>query len=268
MSKRVALRWLSLVLLPVAALAMPAAAQTVTPWNDHPHSRVRLVASSDNMVGVELVLAPGWKTYWRMPGDAGVPPTFDWAGSKNVGEAHVHYPVPTIMPDSGGVAVGYMGAVTFPVRLAPADPTAPVTVRLALSYGVCKDVCIPIDTTLEFDLPAGLRGLAAAPQVTSALARVPRRVDDAARSIPALTAVKASLAGARPHMRFITQQASAVLIEAPDGLFVPMAMEVSPGVFEVDLSKTPDRAALVGQDLRITLATEKGGVETTWRLIE
>lgn len=260
---------LAVLLFPLVA---PAHAETASAWNDHPNSRVRLVAGEGRMLGVEVVLAPGWKTYWRMPGDAGVPPSFDWAGSDNIGSADVMYPVPVAMADAAGVAVGYKGTVLFPVRITPASEARPTTVRLEFSYGVCKDICIPVDSKLALDLPADPRAIGPAPQIKSALARVPRVVEDAARTEPALTAAKVRVSGAAPGLTLETRGAADVFVEAPDGLFVPMPRKVkeagAAAVFEIDLSKSPDLKDLIGKPLRVTLATPTGGIETTVMLKE
>lgn len=267
--------------LPVIAVAVlsgavvtlsPAVAETATAWNEHPNARVRLVAGEGRHLGVEVVLAPGWKTYWRMPGDAGVPPAFDFAGSSNLATSDVLYPVPVAIPEAGGTAVGYTGTVTFPIRVTPADPTKPVAARLTFSFGVCKDVCIPLDSVLALDVPADLKAVGKAPQIAAALKRVPRILDDASRAIPALTATKVTLTGPKPAIRFETRGATALFAEAPDGLFVPLPTRTA-GVgdvatFAIDLSASPDLRDLAGKPLRITLTTPTGGVETSIRLIE
>ena len=82
----------SLVLLPQLSPASfwrrPAAADDVSRWDGDARSAVRLVAGSRPAdgaylrAGVEMRLRPGWHTYWRYPGDSGVPPQFDFAQSR------------------------------------------------------------------------------------------------------------------------------------------------------------------------------------------
>ena len=71
--------------------------------------------------GVEIKLQPGWKTYWRYPGDSGVPPVFDFAASDNVKSATVLWPAPVRFADGGGNSIGYKGDVIFPLRIVPRD---------------------------------------------------------------------------------------------------------------------------------------------------
>ncbi len=99
------------------------------------------------MIGVEILLNPGWKTYWRAPGAGGIPPHFDWAGSQNVAGAKIHWPRPEIQHAYGLTTLGYSDRVVFPVEILPQDPDAPVDINLALSYGVCEEVCIPAHST-------------------------------------------------------------------------------------------------------------------------
>jgi DsbC/DsbD-like thiol-disulfide interchange protein len=156
----VPLRALFAAVLGLAALmAQPVdAAAAASRWIDVHGSKVRLVggtAAPHYLAGLEIVLADGWKTYWRMPGDSGVPPSFDWKGSKNLSRATVRYPAPTRMPEAGGEAVGYKGTVVFPIAVVANDPKAPVSVRLALEFGLCREICIPAMIDLSLELSSG-----------------------------------------------------------------------------------------------------------------
>jgi DsbC/DsbD-like thiol-disulfide interchange protein len=246
-------------------------AETATAWNEHPNSRVRLIAGEDGTIGVELQLAPGWKTYWRMPGDAGVPPSFDWEGSDNAKGFDVLYPAPISMSDQGGTAVGYKGHVIFPVRL---DREAGKATKIALefSFGVCKDVCIPVDSKLSFTLPPTVVRPSPAqpsPALKAAVALVPRPTTEPGKAMPALVSSAYDLTGAAPHITFRTRGAADVFIEAPDGLFVPLTQmkDEKDGVatYVADLSKSPDVKDLAGKPLRVTITAPNaaGGTETT-----
>jgi DsbC/DsbD-like thiol-disulfide interchange protein len=101
------------------------------------------------MAGVELRLAPGWKTYWRAPGEAGIPPVFDWAGSQNVAGVRIHWPQPHAFRLNGLQSIGYAGEVVLPLEVTPRDPSRPVRLRARMDLGVCRDVCVPAE--LAFD---------------------------------------------------------------------------------------------------------------------
>ncbi len=111
-------------------------------------------AEGRHMAGVRIRLAPGWKTYWRAPGDAGIPPLFDWAGSENLTGAAFHWPVPDVTWQNGMRTIGYSGEVTIPVELSLADPAAPARMAGRVQLGVCQDVCVPAELGFTAVLPA------------------------------------------------------------------------------------------------------------------
>lgn len=166
-----------LCMAPVSAGAADASS-----WDSDLRSAVRLIGAasvreSEGMVlraGVEIKLQPGWKTYWRYPGDSGVPPAFDFSGSDNVKSVDVLWPAPLRFTDGSGNAIGYKGSVTFPVRIVAGDSSKPVTLRLKLDYAVCETLCVPAKGKAELKLTGAAGSQDAA--VRSAEARVPRRL--------------------------------------------------------------------------------------------
>lgn len=110
--------------------------------------------SGAHMAAVRITLAPGWKTYWRAPGDAGIPPAFDWSGSRNVGSVTPLWPVPHVFWQNGVRSVGYADEVILPLVVAPRSAGQPVRLSGRIDIGVCEDVCIPVSLDLAADLPA------------------------------------------------------------------------------------------------------------------
>ncbi len=106
-------------------LAAPASADDASPWSEDSHSAIRLIAGANKSsaaplrAGVEIKMQPGWKTYWRYPGDSGVPPRFDFSGSDNLKTAKVLYPAPHLFSDEAGNSLGYKDDVTFPLQVTP-----------------------------------------------------------------------------------------------------------------------------------------------------
>ena len=143
------------------------------------------------VAGVQLRMDPGWKTYWRNPGDSGVPPSFDWTGSKNLKHAEVLYPAPHRFADAGGTAIGYDDEVVFPVKLTPEREGEPIELKLAFAYGLCKDLCIPNDVSLGLTLPAQMSAKGDALLLESVLARVPKPARDGV--LPSVSGVEAKL---------------------------------------------------------------------------
>src|SRR6476660_1837337 len=142
-------------------VAADAHATDASAWDGDARSAVRLIAGDTKSVGdaplragVEIRLAPGWKTYWRYPGDSGVPPRFDFAQSSNVQSVTLSWPSPRRFVDDGGQAIGYEGDVIFPLRILANNPAQPVVLRLKIDYAVCEKLCAPAEGSAELPLAA------------------------------------------------------------------------------------------------------------------
>src|ERR1700753_324355 len=123
----------------VSSLAIEARAQDASPWLRDGHSAVRLLAGSRSgavlLGGIALQLQPGWKTYWRTPGDSGVPPRFDFSKSENVEAVTVLWPAPQKFDDgAGGLSLGYHDQIVLPLRIVAKSVDKPVTLRAAGDY--------------------------------------------------------------------------------------------------------------------------------------
>lgn len=136
--------------------------------------------SGRHITALRIDLAPGWKTYWRAPGEGGIPPHFDWSASDNVQGVALHWPTPHAFDQLGLTSVGYKTQLILPVEITPAQADAPIRVAVDLQIGVCEDICLPVSRTIRADLPD--RG-AADPLILAALADRP------------LTAAEAGLRG-------------------------------------------------------------------------
>lgn len=105
--------------------------------------------SGAHMAAIDLTLAPGWKTYWRSPGDAGIPPLFDWSGSQNLAEVRFHWPSPSVFHTNGMQTIGYHDRLVLPVEVVAKDASRPVTLAATIELGVCRDVCMPASVALR-----------------------------------------------------------------------------------------------------------------------
>ena len=110
-------------------------------------------ADGTHMAALHVELGAGWKTYWRAPGDAGIPPSIDWSGSKNLGAVSYQWPVPEVFEQNGMRTIGYQHELVLPIQITPRDLSAPVTLKARLTLGVCRDVCMPMQTRLKVELP-------------------------------------------------------------------------------------------------------------------
>ncbi len=107
-----------------------------------------------HMAAVELRLAPGWKTYWRAPGDLGIPPRFDWRGSTNLAGVDIRWPTPQRIQQGEDVTIGYHDILVLPLHVLAKNPGQDVMLSGSVDLGVCRDVCMPLTINLTGDLPS------------------------------------------------------------------------------------------------------------------
>lgn len=105
-------------------------------------------ADGTRMVALRVVLAPGWKTYWRAPGDAGIPARFDWEGSGNLKSVRFHWPTPVVFDQNGMRSIGYKDELVLPIELTPKQVGQPITLNTKLEIGVCYDICVPVSARI------------------------------------------------------------------------------------------------------------------------
>jgi DsbC/DsbD-like thiol-disulfide interchange protein len=268
-----------IIFLPVLALlsVSPGAyGQDASPWSVGHRSKVRLLAGGSDaggwLAGIEIALDEGFKTYWRNPGEAGLPPSFDWSKSTNLEIAEVLWPAPARSEDLGGISYGYHHQVLFPVRVRPRDAAKPVGLALKIDYGVCKDICIPAQAELTLKLgetaaSSSLRGL-----IEEALAKVPKPQPLNAESDLSILGVR-MMSGHKSKL-MVTARAPAgssltVFVEGPDNwFFQPTAdpTQIAPGqgnkqTFSIEVLERPLDGGRV--DLRFTLVAGDKAIETT-----
>lgn len=223
----------------------------------------RLVAAglstSDAQAAVVLQLAPGWHTYWRDPGDAGVPPTFDFAGSRNAASVEVLYPAPVRMVEEGATVYGYRDSVTFPLRVKASDPAQPVELSLTLAYAVCERVCVPARAELHTTLPPGRETLP--PDIAAALSKVPVPLtpSDARRDV-AVADRATTPPSWQVSWRSATEAPADLFVEAPDGWSISVERGQAAGTFVLVAHEHPVTAS--GVD---ALLTASGPHPVEWR---
>lgn len=143
-------------------LAAPAAAQPLLlpPAGTPPPAEVALIGGwqapdGNHVAALEIRLAPGWYTYWRVPGEAGIPPVLDWSGSRNLASVAYEWPRPVVFESYGMQTIGYSGGLVLPVVLAPERADAPIEVAVDLFFGVCNDICVPAEARVAAQLAPG-----------------------------------------------------------------------------------------------------------------
>jgi suppressor for copper-sensitivity B len=247
-------------------------------WFRSAQSSARLVSAVEGAgdlgtvpVALHILLQPGWKTYWRNPGDAGFPLQIDVAGSTNVAEAKLAWPVPHRFQLFGLQTFGYGEEVAFPLNVTPANAGAPIALKATIRYLVCEQICVPQDSTLALDLPSGgATPSEYAPLVNRFASLVPKGGERLGWSVE-------RVAIDRQSQLVVDVKSSSEVLNAPD-VVIEGAAHFAFGPPEVELSADRHAARLrvpverIGKgpevadsDLVLTLFDGTRGMETTAR---
>lgn len=144
-----------LPLLAAALLATPPALATTQDEVLSAHLRTGWeTGRGQHMAALQLDLAPGWKTYWRSPGDAGIPPQFDWSGSQNLKAVNLLWPAPAVFLSNGMQTIGYHDQLVLPIEVVAIDPGRPVHLSAQIELGICRDICMPASLSLTAEIAA------------------------------------------------------------------------------------------------------------------
>ncbi len=263
-----------------AAFAIsPAVGADSSNWDRDARAGIRLVAGNplpDGMqrAGVEISLASGWKTYWRYPGDSGVPPRFDFTRSENVKSVAVSWPAPHRIADGSGFTIGYKERVLFPLRIEPQDKSKPVVLRLKLDYAVCEKLCVPAEGNVALPLTGASPAQDAA--LTAAEASVPRQATLNDSKPFAIRAVHRE-PGAKPQKVIVDIAAPEhfkvdLFAEGPTGnwaLPLPTPISGAPAGqrrFAFNLDGLPTGTKAEGAELTLTAIAGEGAIEVKAKL--
>lgn len=261
----------------VAALVMTSAiafGQDVSAWSSSHKSQARLLAgggtAETRLAALEFVMEHGFKTYWRHPGESGLPPSFDWSASANVERVEVLWPAPHRFKDAIGFAYGYSGSLILPLRVVAKDPDRPVRLAGRVDYGVCREICIPAHAELDLPLPAGRTD--ESPRIEAALAKVPTELAIGATGPLAVLGVDIESPD-RIQVRIRAPEGSepVLFVEAPDGWYLDPAEQISraggadtagSGSFTVSVAERPAEIT-AAIPVRLTLVAGGQSIETT-----
>ena len=255
-----------------------AFAADASAWDGDARSAARLLAANATgaqfRAGVEIRLAPGWKTYWRYPGDSGVPPRFDFSGSDNVKAVTVRWPAPQRFSDSDGNTIGYNNGVIFPLQVEAQNPSEPVTLRLKLDYAVCEKLCVPAEAKAALALTDASSANEAA--LAAAESRVPRPSQVGAAGALSIVSVRREAGSAPPRVLVDVRAPAgaklAVFAEGPTPEWTLPLPEVSSGApagqqrFVFALDGLPAETKPEGATLRLTAVAAEAAIEANYRL--
>ncbi len=230
-----------------------------------PNSTARLLAGGTEQDGtylaaLEIDLKPNTITYWRQPGESGVPPQLDFSRSKNVASVEVLYPAPKRIEEAGSFVAGYDSKVVFPLRVKPNDPSAPVVMDLSLDYAACDKMCLPARARLALPLPRD----AASPfagDIAAALTRVPRKISqEEAKELFALSRRRGENLSWR--LDYLGKDnARDVFAEAPDPLYLDAAPSADGKAFDLTLATNGTGDAPKTVRATLTIVTDKSAFE-------
>jgi len=256
-----------------------SAIEDVTLWDGDARSGMRTIAGARPAAaaylraGVEIRLMRGWHTYWRYPGDAGVPPQFSFEGSRNVKHVDVLWPAPERTVDGGGTSIGYSVGVIFPLRVVPQEAGKPVTLRLRLQYAICEKLCIPAEARSELTLGSGRASQDAALMVAEG--RVPKRANLGDSGDLAVRSLRRER-GAGSKERVVVDVAGPsgvdLFVEGPNqqwALPVPTPVAGAPPGqqrFVFDLDGAPTGESYQGALLTLTVVAPGRSIEVSTRL--
>ena len=262
---------LALLLAPLPALA------AIGDWSEGEHVRMRLVATravpgAPLDAVIEIELDPGWKTYWRSPGDAGIPPRLDFSASNNAGAATVAFPAPERDDDGFSASNVYHDRVVLPVQFGSGDPAKPAQLVLAADLGVCNEICLPVSLALGLDVPAGDVDADAAELITTAKAALPGPGQPGVLAIDALSRTGGPDTTPEFEVRVATAApaGSLLFVETPSDWYAALPALASSGEGEATYRFTIDRKTaagpLAGAALRLTLSAPGGATTRAFTL--
>lgn len=267
----------SAVIFALTASAV-VARESATAWDSTEVSDIRLISAQDAVgdgtvsLGLQIRLAPTWKTYWRSPGEAGFPPRIDWTGSTNLESVDIAWPAPTRFFEIGDLVThGYKDEVVFPLVARAADPSAPLVLHAVVDYPVCQEICYPFQATFTLELPPGVaRPTDHGADIARYLARVPGPPKPGQ---PQVVSLEVAGAGADQILRMVARAPGGftdpdVFVEGPPAFyFGPPEFDMRAGgteaVIRMAAPAPRGEAALAGEAITVTLVDGEAFIEQT-----
>lgn len=262
----------ALAVLALLAATTPAAA-AIGDWVGEGNARVRLVASGVDAegrlaAGIEIDLDPGWKTYWRSPGDAGIPPVADFSASTNIeGPVAIGFPPPHRYDDGYAISNVYEGHILLPLSATVADPAAPTRLVVGLDMGVCAEICIPEHFDLTLDLAPGESDADADALLADARGALPGKPEPGAFDVEGIA--RSGGTDKRPVFDIVVvapdPDEAEVYVEGPSDWYAapPTLVGVDGGraTYSVEFSRLGAKTPIGGNEFRVTVVSGGRAIE-------
>lgn len=256
-------------------LAPSPASAAIGNWQGEGNAQVRLIAVGvdDNgriAGGIEIAIDPGWKTYWRSPGDAGVAPLIDFSGSTNLdGPVVVEYPVPHRLDDGYAVTNVYENHVVLPLTAVAVDPKAETELVLSLDIGVCADICIPEHFDLTLALAPGESDESAGTILVDARRALPGRPEPGVFDVDSVSRVGGT--DKRPvfeiHLVAPNAATAEIFVEGPVDWYPAMPTLISSdaahATFSVEFNRLGSKTPIGGNTFTVTIVANGRAIEDT-----
>jgi DsbC/DsbD-like thiol-disulfide interchange protein len=257
------------IVFAAALFAAPPALAAETAWQEvAPDVRLRMISDDvlsparTTRVAIEIDMPQSYKTYWRVPGETGIPTRIDWAGSVGIGKASVSWPYPTIETSAGLTSYLYHGPTVLPIDLA-VESERPV-LKASVVMGVCFEICVPVMADFELPLRFATADGAQALRIAQALAETPFAWDrptpaigDAAYDAAAQGITVALLdASIDPHSLIASTSDPAVM-------FGPPQKSPEPDLIFLPLLGDDAQKRFRGGPVQLTFMTERGPYEVS-----
>ena len=261
-----------LILLAVFAVGTPGpATAAATDWSEiGPGSRMRLIsedllaADGTTRIGIEIELASATRTYWRVPGETGLPLRLDLQGSAGVTGFEISWPFPRREVSDGYIDYAYYDRVVLPVTLTTGRGATGLDIRAALELGVCAEICIPARAEFSLRITFGDTDRASAFRLDAAMADVPASGDGATAPFGGVTAApdrNAIVVAARGE----SGVGASLIVHAEDPSWLFGLPQNGPhsGLLELPVLAGGEAFDLVGKVLRLIYMTDRGPYELT-----
>lgn len=240
-----------MILLAVSLLASLPSVADESPWVRHldvAESRIIASTSSADAQGSawfawELRLEPGWKVYWRSPGEAGLPPKLLLKENAGLKSITPFFPLPKRFELFGLQTFGYGIQFVLPFKLEGGEPNKPITLDMAVDFMICKNICIPF--TSDYLLKQSGESHAHADLYSATISMWREKVPDTSgEPVGGLKITKAEVKGAVGHQSLVFEVVAEKNLSHAD-MLIESDEFFSFGKPKIDLKDKGNKAVLI-----------------------